>query len=127
MTCLIWMVCSMTWKISDVLWQARTVLMDTRGAEVTQRYTDQRLLDCYNIGVADAYRLRPDLFLPDLTIPPPRATTTDEDFPLDDQFMSGFIDYVVGYISMGDDEFVVEGRAQLLLNRFAQKLITKGA
>ena len=96
----------MAWTISDILNQARTVLNDTRPVNEGQRYTDQRLLDCYNIGIADAYRLRPDLFLPDLTIAPPRATSTLADFPLEAQYMSLFVDYVVGYISLGDDEFV---------------------
>jgi len=113
--------------IDSVIQQARTVLKDARQP---YRSDDDRLLSYLNTAFEDAYRMRPDLFLPTLIGPP---TYTDADltasteFPLEAQFISPFIDYVVGYVSASDDEFVNDQRALAFLNRFSQKLIAKGA
>ena len=116
--------------VGDLIHQAREIVQDT-GMEfdyVGDRHTDAKMIRYLNTALTEAYRLRPDLFYPDVydrTIP----EFTDADigantaWPVDPTYWGAFVDYVAGYIGLGDDEFATGDRAVALLNRFSQKLV----
>ena len=120
--------------IGDLIRQAREIVQDL-GMEFDysgDRHSDAKLIRYLNTAMADAFRLRPDLFYPGVharVIPEftEQDLTDNTDFPLDPAFYSVFPDYVAGYCALGDDEFSQDGRAVALLNRFSQKLLAKGA
>ena len=117
--------------ILDAVTQARQIVQDVDG----DRHSDQKVVDYLNNAISDARRLRPDLFLPGyLTNPQVLYTPADldpllppPDFPIDEGYFTAVVEYVAGFVGMGDDEFAQEGRAAGLLGRFTQKLIAKGA
>lgn len=121
--------------VGDLILQVREVIQDV-GMEFDgegDRHTDAKLIRYLNTALADAFRLRADLFFPGVfdrsTIPMITQDDVDnnEPFPVDQTYWSAFVDYVSGYVGMGDDEFAQDGRAATLLNRFSQKLLAKGA
>ena len=123
----------MAFTVADLLLQAREILQDT-GMEFDgqgDRHTDAKLIRILNTSLADAYRLRPDLFFPVVSREPPTYAVADivalTPFVVESTFFSPFVDYVAGYVALGDDEFAQDGRAVSLLNRFSQKLLAKGA
>lgn len=123
----------MAWTIADAITQARQIVQDTR--EASYRHSDEKLIGYFNSAVHDARKLRPDIFLTGSTASLwetiPLYSTTDltdlTPFPLDPQYFTAVVDYIAGYIGMEDDEYSVDGRAAALVNRFAQKLVAKGA
>jgi hypothetical protein len=121
----------MTWSIDSAVANVRELLQDK---QVPYRNATVEIVGVLNIALVEARKLRPDLYLPelasyepsffieaDLGLEPPTA------FPIDPMYFAAIVEYIVGYISMEDDEFAVGGRAVTLLNRFAQKLVGKGA
>lgn len=96
--------------IDNLVTQARDLLQDT---VEPYRFSDDRLIRSVNNAFNEAYRKRPDIFI-DLDLAIPEVTITD-DFPLDTQFFPAFIDYVVGFTELADDEFAVDGRATALM------------
>jgi hypothetical protein len=108
--------------IDDIITNARDLLQDTDSD--SYRYSDARLLRAINNAFADTKRLRPDLLtINDSEIPSYTTTTSDEDFPLDGMYVPAFIDYVVGYVEMSDDEYTVDSRAAQLLTIFTTKMV----
>lgn len=116
------------WTISDTITQTRQIIQDEAG----DRHSDDKLVGYLNNALADARRLRPDLFLPDLaggTTPFYTAAdlVADPNFPIEDIYFTAVVEYMAGFVGMGDDEFAQDNRAATLLNRFAQKLTLRGA
>ena len=120
--------------VGDLIHQVREVIQDT-GMEFDydgDRHTDAKLIRYLNTALSDALRLRPDLFYPDVFDRSALVQFTEADivantaWPLDATYWSPFVDYVAGYVGLGDDEFAQDGRAVTLLNRFSQKLMAKG-
>lgn len=118
--------------IAEVIFQARLLLQDTRAE--SYRYSDAHLMHYFNSAMADARRLRADLFLDTETAgstwesaPTFSVGQINSTFPIDDGYFSAVAEYIVGLCNMEDDEFVVDGRAVALLNRFAQRLVGRGA
>lgn len=112
--------------ISDLITTARALIKDNREG-VTPRHSDAKLIRYLNLALSDARRLRPDLFLPSV------ATTdvvyTDANlntvFPLEYSYVTPFVEYMAAMVSLEEDEYVAEGRAQALAARFAAKLLGK--
>lgn len=123
----------MVWTIKDAIDVARDHIQDVRsdvgGGEF--RHSDAKLMRFFNSALSDARKLRPDLFIPNLNTPLPLYTEADltalTPFPIDHMYFTAVAEYVAGIVGMGDDEFAVDGRAVVLLNRFAQKLTGRGA
>lgn len=114
--------------ILDAVTQARELVQDVDA----DRHTDVKVVGYLNNAISDARRLRPDLFLPDyLTNPQVLYTAGDlaspPDFPIDEGYFTAVVEYIAGFIGLGDDEFANDTRAAALLNRFAQKLVGKAA
>ena len=126
----------MAFTVEDLINQARDIVQDTGmefDYEDPDRHTDAKMVRFLNTALADAYRIRPDLFFPGVfdrsTLPVYTVTdiVNQTPFPIDVTYFSTFVDYVAGYIGLADDEFAQDGRAVALLNRFIQKLTAKGA
>jgi hypothetical protein len=124
----------MGFTVKDLIYQARDIVQDTGmdGDYDGDRHTDAKLIRFLNTALADAYRMRPDLFFPGVSSrTPPVVTVTDivnsTPFMVEPVYFSAFVDYVAGYVALGDDEFPENSRAVSLLNRFTQKLMAKGA
>ena len=124
----------MAFSIKDLIHQARDIVQDT-GMEFDyagDRHTDAKLIRYLNTALADAYRMRPDLFFPGVhaRVVPTFAVSDITDgtlWPFDPTYFSAFAEYIAGYVGLSDDEFAQDGRAVSLLNRFSQKLLAKGA
>ena len=120
----------MTWTIRDSIDLARDHVQDVR--EGNYRHSDEKMIRYFNSAISDARRIRPDLFLPTLIVPPAMYTVADladpsTEFPIDGMYFTAIAEYIAGTIGLGDDEFAVDGRAVALLNRFTQKLTSRGA
>jgi hypothetical protein len=119
--------------INEVFTQIRFIAQDERSE--SYRHSDEKIMAYFNSAVEDVRRIRPDLFLASavssLWEPIPTFTTDDLDndteIPIDTMYFSALVDYIAGHLDIEDDEFANDGRAIALLNRFAQKLIAKGA
>ena len=115
--------------ILDAVTQTRQIVQDVDG----DRHSDDKVVAYLNNAMSDARRLRPDLFLPDYLNNTPVLYTagdlvgTPPDFPIDEGFFTATVEYMAGFVGLGDDEFAQEGRAVALLNRFTQKLTARGA
>lgn len=116
--------------ILDAVTDARRIVQDVDTD--FQRHSDDKVVAYLNHALSDARRLRPDLFLPNyLSNPPTLYTAADlvspPNFPIDENYYTAIVEYMAGFIGLGDDEFAQDNRAAALLNRFAQKLVAKGA
>lgn len=114
--------------IGELLIRARGLLQDERSG-VPPRYSDAKLVGYLNLALADAKRLRPDLFIPDFATTEYDFDDSDtglaELFPLDYAYTTPFVEYMAGMVSLEEDEHVTDGRAAALLARFAAKLVGK--
>lgn len=108
------------WTLSDLVTEAREFLQD----EVTPyRFSDDRIYRIINNAFAEAYRIRPDIFIGvNFIIPMYTPADSATDFPLDRRYFPAFVDFVVATIEMADDEFTVDGRASTMLNIFQARL-----
>lgn len=109
--------------VQDYVDESRRLLQDQI---VPYRYPDVDVVAALNIGLAEARRLRPDLFLPAFSIP--YYTTLAADgataVPIEAQFRSAFVYYVVGRMQLRDDESTTDARAASLITKFAAQLLT---
>lgn len=117
---------------------ARVLLNDTDDPEEEgQRYPDSVLVGILNRALSELSRLRPDAFFDmfnrnDLNLPTIVAGDTAEEgekllsdeFPLDRMFHPPLIAYVAGMAEASDDEFTVDGRVIVLLERFRAQLLS---
>ena len=119
--------------ITQAIDQVREIIQDSHDP---YRHPTEKLIQYFNDAILDAWRLRTDLFVvtsnrASTWVEPTMYTATDYTdgtlFPLPSQYFTATIDYVAGMIGRGDDEFAVDGRAVVLMNRYSQKLIGKGA
>lgn len=109
-----------TLLVSDVLSQARTLLQD----KVTPyRYSDDSLIAAINESMFEARRIRPDLFVGSLRTALTRVSASADTLPLEDQYFSPVVNYVVGRAEMRDDEFATDKRAALLHSAFYTALV----
>lgn len=130
----------MAWTVGDVLIQAREIIQDegrydTLGnLAAPQRHSDAKLLRYVNSALSEVRRLRPDAYIGDDTagtIVNLDATieniSTDDPFPIEEQFFLSFVEFVAGMVGLGDDEYAQDGRAVNLINAFKINLVGTGA
>jgi hypothetical protein len=96
---------------------------------VPYRYPQDDLIDAMNIGLMEARRLRPDLFLPLFEVPwfdPTKVTAPDLAKPvtIDPMYRSSLVYYVVGRLQLRDDEPNVDQRAGALLQKFIGQMMS---
>ncbi len=105
--------------------QARVLLQD-EGA--VKRYTDGQLKDAIGLGLLEARRLRPDMFIgrsnavPDITSASNDGTTLD----FDQQYRLGLVYWVTGYMMLREDESGETAKAAQYITTFKQQLVSLG-
>ena len=107
----------------SILDEARTLLNDEVIDESTiTRYTATQLLGYTRQGLVEARRVRPDLFLSNLTGAFPAYAATDV-VPMPEEYHVCLADYVVHRAELRDDEFAVDGRSTNLYQKFKAGLM----
>lgn len=111
----------MAQTLGDVLTLCRDQLQDTRQP---YRHSTEKLYRYLNLALSDALSLRPDLFLPSAYAAEFAYTETDAatTVPIEFGYIVALVYYVVGTVSIEDDEFVANGRGAALLAQFKRKL-----
>lgn len=117
----------MAFTINDVVVQVRDVVQDA--AAPNYRHDDAKIIRYFNDALSDVRRLRGDLFLNSINDDWVQYTTADltSAFPIDHTYFTSVVDYIVGMIGIGDDEFAQDGRADYVHRRFITKLTGKFA
>jgi hypothetical protein len=106
----------------QVIDDARVLLNDVIVEGVTPRYSDSQLLTYAQQAVHEARRIRPDMFLSNLTGALPTHQLTDT-IPLGEEYTLYVTDFLVGRAELRDDEFAVDGRGVALMTRFKSGLL----
>lgn len=107
--------------VSDYVVSARRLLLD----EVEPyRYPTADLVDALNMGILEARKIRPDLFLANFrgSLPmywPNQLNTT---VAIDPMYRVPFVYYMVGMVQLRDDEATQDQRASGFLATFESKL-----
>lgn len=101
---------------------ARVLLQDT---VATYRYSDLDLVSAMNMGILEARRLRPDLFLGRFSaIPSYSSGTMSASVVFDNQYRVSLVYYMCGQAQLRDEEATQDGRAAVFLNKFLAQLQT---
>jgi hypothetical protein len=113
--------------VGGLVAEARQLLNDEIPISGEPRYTDEALVAPLNEGLLQVRTKRPDAFLRyglRKTLPvyqlPDDANTA---FPIDDQFYSALLFYVVGRSELTEDTFSDDGRAVTLMTKFVSQLL----
>ena len=110
--------------VQDYIDRARTLLLDTYNGPY--RYSDADLVENLNMGILEARRLRPELFLSSFsaTLPDFSAAAMTAAVPIDSQYRVAFVYYICGHAQLRDDENVQDSRAVTFLNKFTSQMLT---
>lgn len=73
-------------------------------------------------ALIEARRVRPDLFLSNLTTSF-SSYTVSSTIPISDDYLIALVDYVVHRAELRDDEFAVDGRSTFLMQKFKSALL----
>ena len=110
--------------VGQYITESRRLLQD----QVTPyRYPDTDIVDALNIGLTEARRLRADLFLPLFDLPwfdSAGTINTSLPVPMDPQYRSAFVYYVVGRMQLRDDRSTTDQRASAMLTKFVGQMLT---
>lgn len=110
--------------VSDYVTQARILLQDQVGSPF--RYPDADLLQALNLAMLEARRLRPDLFLDASFVPPNFSAIDATAVEIDQQYRLPFVNYVVGYVQLRDQEDTQDSRALEFISAFHAALGVAG-
>lgn len=107
--------------------EARQMLNDEIPISGLPRYADAELTAALNEGLLQVRAKRPDAFLryglrlalPVYSLPADAA----KEFPIEDQFYSALLFYVVGRSELTEDTFADDGRAVTLMAKFTSMLL----
>jgi len=121
----------------ELLAEAREILQDTDTDPTLQRYSDQTLVNIFNRGFQELYRLRPDAFYDlwdatdsDFDVPviaispvPPAVlaagyTDWSTNFQIPMMFYDPLVNWVIGTTEAIDDEFSDDSRSTAFRNFF---------
>ena len=113
-----------TLTYQNLLAEAREILQDTNTDPTLQRYSDSTLLNIFNRGLQELYRLRPDAFYDfwdpttsDFDVPlivstvTPGGTLWTAVFELPMMFYDPLVNWVIGTTEAIDDEFSDDSRS----------------
>jgi hypothetical protein len=110
--------------VGQYIEESRRLLQDEI---IPYRYPDDDIVDGLNIALQEARRLRADLFIPqNFAIPwfdPSGTISLTAVVPMDPQYRSTLIYYIVGRMQLRDDEPTTDSRAAALLLKFTQQLL----
>lgn len=113
--------------VGGLVVEARQLLNDEIPISGLPRYADAELVAALNEGMLQVRAKRPDAFLryglrlalPVYALPADNAT----EFPIEDQFYSPLLYYVVGRSELTEDTFADDGRAVTLMSKFVSQLL----
>ena len=113
--------------VGSLVTEARQLLNDEVPISGAPRFPDADLVSALNEGMLQVRAKRPDAFLRfGLRLPlPVYAMPKDKDtaFPIEDQFYSPLLFYVVGRSELTEDTFSDDGRAVTLMSKFTAQLL----
>jgi len=105
--------------IQDLLTASRALLQDQMEP---YRYPTADLIMGLNLGLTEAYRLRPDMFVrrevPFFTIADILNSHT-----LPQGYQSAFLYYMIGHVQLRDAEDTQDARAGVFINKFTTQLL----
>lgn len=110
--------------VQDYITETRRLLQDLT---VPYRYSDLDIVEALNIAIMEARRIRPDLFMVQArtqTLPAYSTGALSTPVAIDYQYRSAFIYYLVGRMSLRDDETEEDQRATVLMNKFVAQFLT---
>lgn len=122
----------------QLLAQARVIVQDTFTDPTLQRYPDQTLVDIFNRGLQELYRIRPDAFYDlwsdsaeDFVVPVINTSTAIVDpvnswalpFALPMMFFNPMVNWVIGLLEAVDDEFTEDSRSTQFIAQFKQAVV----
>lgn len=110
--------------VGDYVAEARTLLQD-RVAPF--RYTTADLKGALGLGLYEARRLRPDLFVAGVVQEVDSATADGTAVALDRQYRMTLVYYVAGHASLRDLEESADGRGAAFKRQFIAQLLTVAA
>ena len=84
--------------------------------------TEGQLLRYAKQAIAEARRIRPDLFITNLSATF-SALTAPSTFPVPEEYEAVVVDFVAARAEFRDDEFVSDSRAAALMQRFKQHML----
>lgn len=116
-----------TRTVGQLLSEARLLLNDVVPISGAPRFTDANLIAALNEALVESRAKRPDAWLsyglrqkiPQYVMPDDADTV----IPMEDQFYSPFLFYVVGRSELVEDTFAENGRAVSLMNKFVSQLL----
>lgn len=108
-------------SVSSYVDEVRTLLLDKRKP---YRYKDEEVLTALNTSLAEARRLRADLFIyRHGNHVPYFEAVSGEKVPIDTQFRLAFVYGIAGHVLERDDEDVQSERANSFTGQFYDMLI----
>jgi hypothetical protein len=111
--------------VSQYIARARVLLQDT--AVGAYRYSDAEMADAINSAMLEIRRIRPDLMSSTFStgdIPFYDSIAPDDVVDIDPQYRMAILYYIVGHVSLRDDENTQDARATVFLNKFVAQLLT---
>lgn len=119
--------------VQDYTKEVRRILQDT---VAPYRYTDDNMLSAINLGLLEARRLRPDLFMNATymqtnasssplrsSVPSFNAVGTTA-VPMDPQYRVALVYYMCGQVQIMDEETTQDARATVFLNKFVAQMLS---
>lgn len=106
-------------KVSDYIARARELLQDQNAA--SYRYPDADLISNLNLGLLEARRIRPELFM-GRSDDVPEYTSPNQEVVIDQQYRVSLLYYTVGMTGLRDQEASQDSRATVFLNKFVSQL-----
>jgi len=109
--------------VGQYLKEARVLLQDVTPP---YRYEDVELVDCLNIGLLEARRLRADLFLPlnkGIFIDTNGTLDRAAKVPIDEMYRPALVYYIVGRAQLRDDEATTDQRSAAFMTKFTSQLL----
>jgi len=106
--------------------EAREILQDT---VEDYRFPDTTLLNILNRALQELARIRPDAFwatfaTDDIVVPEVTVATLTSVFPFPMQFFLPVVSFIVAWAEVLDDEFTLDGRADMLLKQFKTQVLS---
>jgi len=106
--------------VANYVSSARTLLQD---ATSPYRYSDADLVLALNLGVYEARKARPDLFIGRNDNLPNYTTNDSTAVSFDKQYRLALLYFVIGYAQLRDEEATQDARAAALLTSFRTMLL----
>ncbi len=103
---------------------ARSIVQDLDSDDY--RYTDEQFIAALNMAISEVRRLRPDAWAGTFlaAIVEVTALNLSDPWPVDDMFYNPVVEFLAAHVELRDDEFIQNGRAPALLQRFSQRLLS---